>query len=699
MEQRLEYIFWHIPGQAKPTGGPVHGPCKAFRCCARVVQEQHRMAILWPQFPPHGRQGSCAVGVCARSFLLKRSYCVPPLPQQVNALATITSHMGHASVFTALATVGSKMTVNGAIHAWIVWGPMLPYLAASATESIPVPFVANHHQGQQEQTKTNQAEMKQTTPTTTTKVSSPNCHKLPTLINHRNLKEWLQGYDTAEQSFLINGFLNGVDIGFQQSVSNISVPNHSSANYHPGIVNDYITAELSANRIEGPHTKIPFPTFQTSPLGVVPKKTHGDFRIIHDLSVPESLSINQGIPRTATHVQYASIEDAVRLVKASDVGSFMAKTDIKKAYRIIPIKPQQYHLFCFEWKNSFYFDKCLQMGCSSSSQIFEKFSSAVEWVAKHHKKIPHICHILDDFFLVDPSQSGCQNKLDIFLQTCAHINIPMAPDKTTEPNTTMCFMGYEIDSVKSEIRLPSDKLEKCKYLIQEFLRVNKITLVKLQSLIGLLNFTCAVIIPGRAFLRCIIDLTLRVSKPFHHIRVTQEVKKDLHIWLHFLLSYNGTTLFREEMFLEPTSKHLVTDAAGGKGFGAFLDNHWFYGEWPAWWKHQNIVLLELVPIVLAVETWGCEFQNAAVTCHTDNEALVAIINKQSSKLRVVMTMIRRLVQASLKYNFLFKAVFVPGLRNQKADALSRFQVQLFRRLHPTANRQPSAFLSLPESLS
>ena len=157
-------------------------------------------------------------------------------------------------------------------------GGMLPYLAASATESIPVPFVANHHRGQQEQTKTNPAEMKQTTPPpTTTKVSSPNCHKLPTPINHRNLKKWLQGYDTAEQSFLINGFQNGFDIGFQQSVSNISVPNHSSANYHPGIVNDYITAELRANRIEGPHTEIPFPTFQISPLGVVPKKTPGNF--------------------------------------------------------------------------------------------------------------------------------------------------------------------------------------------------------------------------------------------------------------------------------------------------------------------------------------------------------------------------------------------------------------------------------------
>ena len=236
-------------------------------------------------------------------------------------------------------------------------------------------------------------------------------------------------------------------------------------------------------------------------------------------------------------------------------------------------------------------------------------------------------------------------------------------------------------------------------MIQELLRRNKTTLVKIQSLIGLLNFTCAVIVPGRAFLRRIIDLTVGVSRPYHHIRITQEVKKDLQIWLHFLGSYNGTTLFREEMFLEPKSRHLVTDAAGGKGFGAFLDSHWFYGAWPEWWSHQNIVLLELVPIVLAVETWGSQLQNTAVTCHTDNEALVAIINKQSSKLSKVMPMIRRLVLASLKHNFLFKAVFVPGLKNRKADALSRFQVDLFRRLHPMADKQPSVFQELPESLN
>ena len=321
-------------------------------------------------------------------------------------------------------------------------------------------------------------------------------------------------------------------------------------------------------------------------------------------------------------MHYASIEDAVHLVKASGVGSFMAKTDIKKAYRIIPIEPQQYHLFCFERKNSFYFDKCLQMGCSSSSQIFEKFSSAVDLVAKHHLKIPHICHILDDFFLVDPNQSGYQNKLDIFSQTCAPINIPMAPDKTTATNTTMCFMGYEIDSVKSEIHLPSDKLEKC------------------NSWEGI----------SLSYYWFNLGGVKTISQHQGH-----QGGKERFAYLAslpaFLQRYNS--LPRGNV---PGTNIKALDHRSRKGFGLFLDNHWFYREWPAWWKHQNIVLLELVPIVLAVETWGCGFQNAAVTCHMDNKALVAIINKQSSKLRVVMTMIRRLVQASLKYNFLFKAV-------------------------------------------
>jgi hypothetical protein len=38
--------------------------------------------------------------------------------------------------------------------------------------------------------------------------------------------------------------------------------------------------------------------------------------------------------------------------------------------------------------------------------------------------------------------------------------MPMAPDKTFLPNTTMDFLGFEIDTVNHMIKLPLDKLER-----------------------------------------------------------------------------------------------------------------------------------------------------------------------------------------------------------------------------------------------
>ena len=49
-----------------------------------------------------------------------------------------------------------------------------------------------------------------------------------------------------------------------------------------------------------------------------------------------------------------------------------------------------------------------------------------------------------------------------------------------------------------------------------------------------------------------------------------------------------------------------------------------------------------------------------------------------------MKLVRRLVIICLKFNIRFKAQYVPGARNEIADALSRFQMDRFRRLAPDA---------------
>lgn len=76
--------------------------------------------------------------------------------------------------------------------------------------------------------------------------------------------------------------------------------------------------------------------------------------------------------------------------------------------------------------------------------------------------------------------------------------------KTFGPLTTLSFAGIELDSVLMEARLPLDKLNLCSTLLLEFLHRKKATLREVQSLTGLLNFACSVIVPGRAFLRRLI---------------------------------------------------------------------------------------------------------------------------------------------------------------------------------------------------
>jgi hypothetical protein len=52
-------------------------------------------------------------------------------------------------------------------------------------------------------------------------------------------------------------------------------------------------------------------------------------------------------------------------------------------------------------------------------------------------------------------------------------------------------------------------------------------------------------------------------------------------------------------------------------------------------------------------------------------SVVIIINKKSSEFPRVMTLVRRLVLASLDYNILLKAEHIDGHLNCLADSLSR----------------------------
>ncbi|OCT57189.1 hypothetical protein XELAEV_18003887mg [Xenopus laevis] len=84
---------------------------------------------------------------------------------------------------------------------------------------------------------------------------------------------------------------------------------------NPQIVVEKIDKELALGRIQGPFVDPPFDYFRVSPLGVVPKKDPGSFRLIHHLSFPSGDSVNDGIGRELSSVSYASFDNAVAVVQ------------------------------------------------------------------------------------------------------------------------------------------------------------------------------------------------------------------------------------------------------------------------------------------------------------------------------------------------------------------------------------------------
>lgn len=319
----------------------------------------------------------------------------------------------------------------------------------------------------------------------------------------------------------------------------------------------------------------------------------------------------------------------------------MAKTDTKSAFRIIPIHPDDHPLLGMKWENLYYYDRCLPMGCSSSCAIFEAFSTALEWIAIHRLGASSVLHILDDFLFIAKTKQKCHSDLNNFLSMCQFLGVPIAEEKTVGPDTSLQFAGITLDSVLEEARLPEDKLNKCHTLLTSFYFCRKVTLKELQLLIGLLNFTCSVILPRRAFRRR-LDFTIGLRRPHHRIRLSKNAKADLKVWMRFLEDFNGRAFFLDDLWISSTTLELFTDAAGLKGYGVVFGRKWLFGSWPESWGSLNITFLEFFPIAYALHISGPSMANKCVCFVTDNTMLVDIINRQTSKHKLVILLVRDL---------------------------------------------------------
>ena len=124
------------------------------------------------------------------------------------------------------------------------------------------------------------------------------------------------------------------------------------------------------------------------------------------MSFPPGHSVNDGIDKVhylgvLIDLTYPTIDSFTTMVKAVGPGALMYKRDLCRAYHQICTDPFIVLHQGFYRQGAFYFDTVLVVGCTSSSYICQRVTSALAHI---HNSWGALCtNYLDDFIGVAPT--------------------------------------------------------------------------------------------------------------------------------------------------------------------------------------------------------------------------------------------------------------------------------------------------------
>ena len=240
-------------------------------------------------------------------------------------------------------------------------------------------------------------------------------------------------------------------------------------------------------------------------MGAVPKPD-GGIRPITDCSMPRDISVNNFCADIIQDFQYKNVDHVLAMLQEGD---YMAVVDIKSAYRAVPIYPDHRKYLGLKWEINgetvFIEDSRLCFGLCLGPSYFDKISGFVYNILADMYNIQAV-NYLDDFIVIGATLEEATWAQKVVIKILRYLGFYISWGKVTPPSQLCRYLGLDIDSIKMEIRLPKDKLEKLINLLNKYVGKSTISKNELESLGGLLAHCSHVVDGGRTHSRRFYDL-------------------------------------------------------------------------------------------------------------------------------------------------------------------------------------------------
>ena len=387
---------------------------------------------------------------------------------------------------------------------------------------------------------------------------------------------------------------------------------------------------------------------------------------------------------------------------------FFGKTDLKSAFRWIPVKGKHYFLLILKafhpvtGELCYFVDKCLPFGASISCSHFQRVSNALRHIVEVlERQLNSISNYLDDFIFIHYVRAICERLMRRFMAVCESICFPVAEEKTEWASTLITFLGLVLNGRMFTLMVVQDKKFKAINLLQRASERRTMTVKEIQELTGILNFLNRAIVPGRVFARCMyalmsVKLTRKdgvALKQYHHVTLNREFKNDCKVWITFLenqkaVNWNFTDF---DSTSRPVDIGFYSDSSKNEdfGFGCYYNGRWLFGKWePNFIKREDpsIAYLELFTLCAGILAWGKSIENQHILLHCDNQSVVQMVNSMSSRCKNCMYLLRILALENLVHNRKIEVVYIASKANFLADYLSRLMIKRFWQVAPPGTR-------------